>query len=212
LKNNLTILLLSFFWLVPFTGYSQQAESFVRKGNHQYHQQQFDAAAEWYNRSLEIRSDALTLFNLGNALYRKGDYTGAISKYQEAIALANNPSAKKDAWYNLGNAYIKNRQPEEAINAYKEALRIDPDDADVRNNLQKALMERKSEVPQPQNNQNQKKSPSSSDNQKKSNEPQKLSKKMMEQYLESMRQKEEEVLRKIQQQKQKYQTREGKDW
>ena len=50
---------------------------------------------------------------------------------------------------NQGVALMKQKKLEESINAWKNALKLDPNDLDARDNLQKALQELKSKPPPP---------------------------------------------------------------
>lgn len=69
----------------------------------------------------------------GNALYQKGDYTGAVQSYD--IILANGEESA-ELYFNLGNAYYKQNKIAPAIYNYEKALILDPDNADVQNNLE----------------------------------------------------------------------------
>ena len=190
---------------------AQRDEAAIRKGNHLYHLNEFENAGNWYIQSIEMnKANAAAYYNLGNTRFRQENWQDAIENYKKAIELHTNKTVLKNSWYNLRNAYIKNEQLEDAIHAYKQALLIDVQDEDVRNNLQKALLERRAESTEPKPDQTQKKQ--SADRQQQKRQPQQMSKRMIEQYLESIRQKEEEVLKKMQQQKLKNQTKQEKDW
>ena len=58
----------------------------------------------------------------GNALYRQGEYQGAIDMYQTALAL--NPVDVK-ARNNLGSAYLQLAMDDHATAAFQEVLRLD---------------------------------------------------------------------------------------
>ena len=94
-------------------------------------------------------------YDLGTALYKKGDYAKALGYLQQA-ALDKNVKIKPKAEYNLGNALYKsgiqkeNTNVDEAIKNLKEALGhygqslIDaPDDSDQ--NLMKSLLKKEIE-------------------------------------------------------------------
>jgi Flp pilus assembly protein TadD len=73
----------------------------------------------------------------GNQLLERGNYAGAVEKYQQATLLQPD---QEDLHYNLGIALAKLGRTEEAKKQYAEALEIFPDYAEARNNLGNLLM------------------------------------------------------------------------
>lgn len=67
--------------------------------------------------------EADKLYNEGNALFRSGNYTGAIEKYSASLALA------KDFryYYQLGLSYKNARQTDKAIEAFEESIKLKTD-------------------------------------------------------------------------------------
>lgn len=76
---------------------------------------------------------AQTGFERGNTLYQKGNYEGAITEY-ESVLQGKKQSA--ELYFNLGNCYYKLNKVAPAIYNYEKALVLNPDDAEIRNNLQ----------------------------------------------------------------------------
>jgi tetratricopeptide (TPR) repeat protein len=74
--------------------------------------------------------------NLGICLADQGDYGGAISQFEKALAIAPN---YKRSHYNLGNSLLALGEIEASVKQYQEALRIDPDYVKARYNLGAAL-------------------------------------------------------------------------
>lgn len=64
------------------------------------------------------KSDARDRLEEGSALYRKGDYQGALRKFEQARALF--PSAK--IYFNLGQAYSRLGRPAAAVDAFERFL------------------------------------------------------------------------------------------
>jgi Flp pilus assembly protein TadD len=62
-------------------------------------------------------------FNLGNALFNKGQYKTAAEAYREAIRLNANLA---HAHYNLGMSLLRLNDPKAADKEFQEAKRIDP--------------------------------------------------------------------------------------
>jgi tetratricopeptide (TPR) repeat protein len=71
-------------------------------------------------------------FDKGNALFRKGDYKGAVNEY-EGILSQKKESA--EVYFNLGNAYYKLNQVAPAVYNYEKALQLNPGDKDIEVNL-----------------------------------------------------------------------------
>jgi len=72
------------------------------------------------------------LFEQGNSLYNQGKYSEAINKYG-AILDTKNHSA--ELYYNLANAHYKLNHIAASIYYYEKALLLNPDDADIQNNI-----------------------------------------------------------------------------
>ena len=173
----------------------------VARGNRYFKEGDFDKAEQSYRKALSKKSLPAAQYNLGNTLYKKNKVDDAIASYEQAVNTAADAETKSKALYNKGVLYHKNNRFEEAVTAYKEALRLTPDDAEIRKNLQLALMaQRKQKEPQEQKPKQQEQKPKE-DNQKKPEEPKpqksKLSQKQAEQYLKALEQKERELQEKM---------------
>ena len=92
-------------------------------------------------------------YNLGNVYYKQENYDEAIKNYQQAMVLSKDTKKTAQIIYNLGNTLIKKGQIEPAIERYKKALEINPEDQDIRYNLEYAL--RQLQQQQKQENENQ---------------------------------------------------------
>jgi hypothetical protein len=66
----------------------------------------------------DSKSEARDRLEEGSALYRKGDYQGALRKFEQARALF--PSAK--IYFNLGQAYSRLGRPAAAVDAFERFL------------------------------------------------------------------------------------------
>lgn len=86
-------------------------------------------------------------FEIGNALYQKGNYDGAITAY-ESILTTHKQSA--ELYFNIGNCYYKLNKVAPAIYNYEKALVLNPNDKELKNNLkfaQKLQIDEIKEVP-----------------------------------------------------------------
>ncbi|MCI0565290.1 MAG: tetratricopeptide repeat protein [Nitrososphaera sp.] len=71
----------------------------------------------------EQNVEADKLYNEGNALYRAGNYAGAIEKYNAALVLARDYKY----YYQLGISYKNSRQLDLAISSLLECVKAKPD-------------------------------------------------------------------------------------
>jgi hypothetical protein len=90
---------------------------------------------------------AQTAFDNGNSLYQKGNYQEAITVY-ESVVKSGQQSA--ELYFNLGNCYYKLNKVAPAIFNFEKALLLNPNDAEIQNNLsfaQKMTIDEVVEVP-----------------------------------------------------------------
>jgi Ca-activated chloride channel family protein len=161
-------------------------------------------------------------FNQGDALYRKSDYEKAAAAYDDVLQSKADDKTRQSAYYNEGVADIRQKKLEESIDAWKNALRLNPADSDARENLVKALLEKKKQdqQQQQQNKKDQKEKKPKEEKQKQDqnqdNKPKpqqsKLTKQQVEQYLRSLEQREKDVQDKMNQNKNHSLSQPEKDW
>jgi tetratricopeptide (TPR) repeat protein len=137
---------------------SQSERSLIRDGNRSYKDSKFSDAEVNYRKALEKNKELVPgTFDLGDALYKQGRYGEAAEQYGASAEKLKDPSLKAQALHNLGNALLKEQKLPESIGAYKGALKLNPNDADTKYNLEyaKALLQRQQQ--QQQQNKDQKK-------------------------------------------------------
>ncbi len=189
---------------------SPQAEKNIREGNEFYIQQQFDKAASAYGKAMELDpNNGPARFNLGNTLYKQNKQDEAVKVFDELVGNTGKDDLKPKAYYNKGAVLSKQKKLEESIEAYKSALRLDPDDKEARENLQKALLELKKKQPPKKEEQDKKKK---QQEQQKKQPQSKMSPKEAQQRLKLLAQKEKEVQQRIQKDKSKSGGNQVKDW
>ncbi|WP_432412153.1 tetratricopeptide repeat protein [Rasiella sp. SM2506] len=89
-----------------------------------------------YRKAIAINPKSETAkYNLGNAYYNKEKNDEAMSRFQQAAAVATSKSDKHGAYHNLGNTYMNSKKYQDAVDAYKNALRNNPNDDETRYNL-----------------------------------------------------------------------------
>ena len=75
-----------------------------------YESGDYEEALRLYRDALLERPESPELrFNIGDALFKLGDYDGALSEYQAALA-GEDPSLRSDTFYNLGNVLFQQQQ------------------------------------------------------------------------------------------------------
>ena len=75
---------------------------------------------------------AQNLLEKGNSLYKKGDYQNAITAYENVFRSKKHSA---ELYFNLGNCYYKLNKVAPAIFNFEKALLLNPDDAEIQNNL-----------------------------------------------------------------------------
>jgi len=143
--------------------WSQADNKYIRKGNGNYRDSNYQQAEVEYRKALEENpSSQKADFNLGNSLYKQKQYDAAAGKYSSLIEQSHASSGHTEQsrsmtgesltpaghsrsatisnyYYNLGNTLFQGQKFRESIEAYKNALRNNPADPDAKHNLQLAL-------------------------------------------------------------------------
>lgn len=73
-----------------------------------------------------------TLFSEANQAYAAENYQEAITQYEQII---QDGYASKAVYFNLGNAHYKLNNVGPSVYYYEKALMLDPNDADIQNNI-----------------------------------------------------------------------------
>ncbi|HUB68633.1 MAG TPA: tetratricopeptide repeat protein [Candidatus Methylacidiphilales bacterium] len=110
------------------------------------------AALSWnrawvYENQESLWNDALTWnpncelahYNLGAALFQKGETDEAMAQFQQA--LKNNPN-DSGVHYGLGNIFLQKGQVDKAMAEYEKALEFNPNSVEAYNNLGGILVQR----------------------------------------------------------------------
>jgi tetratricopeptide (TPR) repeat protein len=204
--------------LAPRPALAVDAAARNNEGNRLYQQKRYDEALKMYTDAQAAAPGAPALhYNIGNVLFRKGEYDKAIEEYLRAQSKTDG-NLSESSVFNRGNAQMMKGQVKEAVGSYIQALRMDPNDADAKRNLELALRLLKQQQQQQQQQkqdqkddqkQQQKNQPSPAQQQNKDQQndqkpPQKRPGQMSEeearQILEALRENDKEGLRKHAQQ------------
>lgn len=183
--------LVAILFLTPILVIAQQENNSIQQGNKFYRQQQYDKAESEYEKALQNSpNNKIAKFNLANALIRQDKKAEADKLLAELSVNENKTAIRPKATYNEGVLLTQEKKLEESIEAYKETLRLDPNDKEARENLQKALLELKKKNPP-------KKQEKKKEEQKQQPKP-KISPREAEQQLKLLEQKEKQVQERMQ--------------
>ena len=130
--------------LLPVTSKAQNTKQLIKKGNEAYEKKEYDNAITQYQQAtVKSPDDPTAQYNLGNALYKNKKTDESVQAYDEAVSKASSKEDKSKSFYNKGVVLQNNKKLPECIEAYKNALKLNPQDEDARQNLQKALQQQK---------------------------------------------------------------------
>jgi Ca-activated chloride channel homolog len=124
----------------------------ARKADRLYEKGRYDEALESYDRALMLKPDEpAVLYNRAAALYRKGDFAGAVKAFLNSLAMGDERLEER-AVYNAGNSEFRSggakeqSGPEDALKHYrkaaqyyKRAMEIDAADVDAKHNYEFTL-------------------------------------------------------------------------
>lgn len=207
MRYLITIIILGAFLQLP----AQKVNELIVAGNDLYRQGKFEEAEKKYTEAVKLQPVNVTAkFNLAAVMYKLGKPEEAKKMYTELATLEKDAAIRSKAWYNKGAILSKEKKLEESIDAYKSALKLNPDDQQARENLQKALIElKKKEPPKKKEEDNKKKK---QEQQQKQKQQPKMNQKEAEQRLKLLEQKEKEVQQRLQKEKAKSGGGQSKDW
>lgn len=134
------------------------ANEHIKRGNSLYNKQKFKDAEIEYRKAIELDpSSNIAKYNLGNALYKQGQFDEAMKFYDFVDRNNFSKKALGNSYHNLGNSYLQNKQYEQSIESYKKALLNNPKDNDTKYNLEYArkMIQQQLQSQNQKNNQNQ---------------------------------------------------------
>ena len=139
MRKFLTLILLL---LAGVTAFGQVDKKDVRRGNRQFAKARYGDADISYRKGLNADSTSVAAaYDLGNNLYRQGNFAEAGKFYQQAMRhIPETRNVKKqnaqafDTYFNTGDAALQLKQYRAAMEAFAQALVIDPDDMEAKEN------------------------------------------------------------------------------
>lgn len=222
-KSGLISLLCIVCCLLPVASTAQNEKVLINKGNEAYEKKDYGNAISNYQQATEKSpANAIAQYNLGNAYYKNKKTDEAIQAYENAQANAVLKSDKSKSFYNKGVVLQNNKKLPECIEAYKNALKLNPQDEDARQNLQKALQQQKQqqqkenkEQKKPKEDQKQKNKEKQKEEEKNDQpkpQPSKLTKEDAEEKLKALLQQEKNLQDKLRKVNTATSVKPEKDW
>lgn len=165
--------ILIFLIILSNTGHTQSVNKEILQGNDSYKLKEYNKAIDVYTLAERAApANAIASYNLGNAYYKTEKTDEALKEFENAIKNSTDLDTRSKAYYNKGVVLQKQQKLPDCIEAYKYALRINPQDEDARQNLERALQQQNSQKNNnSQDNKNQKQKPQDKQNQKSQDQP-----------------------------------------
>ncbi len=208
----------------PLASFSQNEKALIKKGNEAYSKKEYEKAVTEYKKATEKDpANTTAQYNLGNALYKNKKADEAVTAYENALGNSTSKDDRSRSFYNKGVVLQNNKKIPECIDAYKNALKLNPDDEDARQNLQKALVQLKQQQKQKDNKEQKKpkEDQKQQDKQKQKDEeknnqpkpqPSKITKQDAEEKLKALLQQEKNLQEKLKKANDASPTKPEKDW
>ena len=205
---------------------AQNDKTLIKKGNEAYDKKEYDIAIKNYQQASEKNpANPTAQYNLGNALYRNNKTDESVQAYDVALSNAISIADKAKAFYNKGVVLQHNKKLPECIDAYKNALKLNPQDEDARQNLQKALQQQKEQQKKEDKDKKEEKKPKDDKKEKEKDKPKdeekqeqpkpqpsKLTKQDAEEKLKALLQQEKNLQDKLRKVNTATSARPEKDW
>ncbi|RXJ99315.1 hypothetical protein CRV02_11780 [Arcobacter sp. CECT 8989] len=169
-KKNKNLALLAL--VLIFSNSSLKAFEFdfktINKANEHYEKQEYEKASKEFRK---VAKTPESHYNLGNALYKQGEYKKALMHYKNVVS--SNQELEYKKLHNMGNSYVKLNDLQNAKRVYEKALKIE-DDKQTKENLEAVLkaLENKNKEKQNQQNKNEQNQPKDGDKKNQDNKKQ----------------------------------------
>lgn len=147
------------FCLGAVSVFAQQDKANVRKGNSDFKNANFKEADIHYREALVKDSTSVAAnYNLGNTLYKEGDYDGAIKVMENARQYLQDSKYAANYHYNRADAALQKEDYATAVKEFRQSLLQNPDDINAKENYtfaKKKLQDQQNQQNQQDQDQNQ---------------------------------------------------------
>lgn len=146
---------------------AQPEKSQVRSGNKLFSKGDIEKAELEYRRALENNPNSVFgKYNLGNALYKRGNSQEAQKVVSSMVDSLDNLPIESKVFHNLGNYALDLKEYSQAVEFYKNSLRVNPSDMETKSNLAFAQAMLKNEEDKDNNKENDKENQDNKDDNK----------------------------------------------
>lgn len=147
--------LLFFLFISSAIVNAQSLRSLVNDGVDKYEKESYADATVNFKKGLEKEADNFAAnYNLGNSLYKQGEYEQAVKAFQNAYSLTEDDNRKAQIMHNIGNTLLKAGKIKESVGAYQNSLKLNPNDIETKYNLSYALKQLQNQQNQNKQNKN----------------------------------------------------------
>lgn len=122
---------------LTFTAYQYYYSQLMAAGNQAVREQRFDTQAYAQAHRVWFARQDRVLFNQGVLAYQAKNLPRAAEYFRATSRQSNDAQLRMRALYNLGLVFLALDEVQEAIKVFKETLRLAPDDADAKFNLER---------------------------------------------------------------------------
>lgn len=136
---KITLAVIAALSIAPFLRESN-SHAAAKRGERAYADSKYAAAVAAYAEAQKLAPSPRGAFNLGTAQIAAGDRENGSSTLAAAM---NDPALRADAFFNRGNSALAAKAFDHAVRDYTEALKLRPNDAAAKRNLEIALIRQK---------------------------------------------------------------------
>ena len=134
--------------------WGQVDKSDVRRGNRDFRKGEYKESEIDYRKAcLKDSTSVAAGYNLANALYRQGDYQGALKELDALKEEAPASASAADYFFNVGDAALAVEDYKTAVDAFAQSLLRNPGDVSAKENYIYARKKLQDQQNQQQNNQ-----------------------------------------------------------
>ena len=128
------LMLLSFFLVLPAFG-AEDPDELYRQGHFE------EAESIYAELDMDQPKDIRFRYNRGCAAFQNSNFEGAAAAFKSVLRRSEDNETRFKASYNLASTAFKQGDLQSALLHYKQAILIDPENEDVRYNLELTLRE-----------------------------------------------------------------------
>jgi len=151
---------LALLLLLPQTVHATAKEHIIKGNKYLKDGDPKAARGEFESAQIDAPDEAFIPYNIGTTYVLEGNFDEAKRYFELANTMTKDAGLKAKIAYNLGHVAFYEGKRDEAINHYKDCLRLTPNDADAKYNIEYIRAGKTPKQPPPQQQKNDKKNDS----------------------------------------------------